>query len=75
MYSALFHLQYPRGPLEQGTEPTTAPRAPQHKWLPTAPGVCACSLRYVSALDGLNAEHKFRVWVTTMSHHLLHRDV
>ncbi len=29
-----------RGALEQGTEPPTAPRAPQHKWLPTAPGVC-----------------------------------
>ncbi len=27
--------------LEQGTEPPTAPRAPQHKWLPTAPGVCS----------------------------------
>ncbi len=26
--------------LEQGTEPPTAPRAPQ-RWLPTAPGVCA----------------------------------
>ncbi len=24
--------------LEQGTEPPTAPRPPQHKWLPTAPG-------------------------------------
>ncbi len=27
--------------LEQGTEPPTAPRASQHKWLPTAPGVCS----------------------------------
>ncbi len=27
--------------LEQGTEPPTAPRALQHKWLPTALGVCS----------------------------------
>ncbi len=26
---------------EQGTEPPAAPRAAQHKWLPTAPGVCS----------------------------------
>ncbi len=36
------HPQYHAwGFLEQGTEPPTAPRAPQHKWLPTAPGVCS----------------------------------
>uniref|UniRef100_A0A8C1TP71 Cell adhesion molecule DSCAM n=1 Tax=Cyprinus carpio TaxID=7962 RepID=A0A8C1TP71_CYPCA len=29
------------GALEQGTEPPTAPRAPQHKWLPIAPGMCS----------------------------------
>ncbi len=29
------------GVLEQGTKPPTAPRAPQHKWLPTAPDVCS----------------------------------
>ncbi len=39
------------GALEQGTEPPTAPRAPQHKWLPTAPGVC--SLLCVCTLGGL----------------------
>ncbi len=33
----------------------------QYKWLPTAPGVCVCSLLCVCTLDGLNAEHKFRV--------------
>ncbi len=38
------------GALEQGTEPTTAPRALEYKWLPTAPGVCSqcvcvCALR------------------------------
>ncbi len=58
-----------RGVLEQGTEPPTAPRAPQHKWLPAAPGVCSqcvcvSPLLCVCTLDGLNAEHKFRVWVT-----------
>ncbi len=73
MYSALsLHPQYHDwGVLEQGTEPPTAPRAPQHKWLPTAPGVClrcVCSLLWVCTLDGLNAEHKFRVWVTKLGH-------
>ncbi len=52
------HLQYHDwGALEQGFEPPTAPRAPQHKWLPTALDVCAL---------GLNAEHEFRVWVTIL---------
>ncbi len=54
---------------EQGTEPPTAPRAPQH-WLPTAPGVC--SLLCVCTLDGSNAEHKFRVWVTILGRMSLH---
>ncbi len=36
------HSQYPDwDALEQGTEPPTDPRAPQHKWLPIAPGVCS----------------------------------
>ncbi len=43
-----FHPQYHDwGAIEQDTEPPTAPRAPQHKWLPTAPGVysqCVCAL-------------------------------
>ncbi len=60
-----FHLQYHDwGNLEQGTEPPTAPRAPQHNWLPTAPGVC--SLLCVCALGWVNAEHEFRVWVTIL---------
>ncbi len=48
-----------QGALEQGTKPPTAPRAPQHKWLHTAPGVftvCVCvftSLKCVCTLDGL----------------------
>ncbi len=39
----------------------------QYKWLPTAPGVCVCgcvcvfTAVCVCTLDGLNAEHKFRV--------------
>ncbi len=61
MYSALSTFNTTT---EQGTEPPTAPRVPQHKWLPTAPGVCSrcvsvCSLLCVCILDGLNAEHKF----------------
>ncbi len=59
-----------RGALEQGTEPPTDPRAPQHIWLPTSPGVCSrcvcCSLLCVCTLDGLIAEHKFQVWVTIL---------
>ncbi len=64
--------------LEQGTEPTTAPWAPQQKWLPTAPGVCSlcvcvcvcvCVCFLLTAvcvhLDGINAEHKFQVWSCT----------
>ncbi len=74
---SLFTFQ--RDALEKGTEPPTAPQAQQHKWLPTAPGVCSllcvcvCSLMCVCTLDGINAEHEFSVWVTIlgrMSHHL-----
>ncbi len=48
----------------------------QYKWLPTAPGVCSrCVCVYVCVhccvcvctLDGLNAEHKFRVCHVTFS--------
>ncbi len=56
-------------PLSKAPNYSTAPRAPQHKWLPTAPGVCSqcvCSLLCVCNLDGLNAEPKFRVWVTIL---------
>ncbi len=31
-------------------------------------GVCVCSLLCVCTLDGINAEHKFRVWVTILGH-------
>ncbi len=45
MYSALSPPSIPRrGALEQGTKPPTAPWVPQHKWLPTAPGVCSLCL-------------------------------
>ncbi len=69
------HPQYhDLGALEQGIEPPTAPRAPQHKWLSTTPDVCvcvcvcvcACACACVCTLDGLNAEHKFQVSVTIL---------
>ncbi len=31
-------------------------------------GVCVCVCVCVSTLDGINAEHKFRVWVTILGH-------
>ncbi len=40
--------------LEQGTEPPTAPRAPQCR-LPTAPSVCTWM--------GINAENSFHCWL------------
>ncbi len=58
-----------RGALEQDTEPPTAPRAPQHKRLPTAPWVCSrfvCVQCCVCALGWVNVEHEFRVWVTLL---------
>ncbi len=46
----------------------------QYKWLPTAPGVCSrcvCVCVFtavcVCTLDGLNAEHKFRVCHVTFT--------
>ncbi len=47
----------------------------QYKWLPTAPGVCSRSVCVcvcvcvcgVCTLDGLNAEHKFRVCHVTFT--------
>ncbi len=60
--------------------PPLKPRAPpRHRtpnWLPTAPGVCSWCVCVFTAvcvhLDGLNAEHKFRVWVTILGHMSLH---
>ncbi len=46
-----------RGALEQGTEPPTAPRAPQHKWVCNH-GVCVCTLM-----------GKFRARIPSMGHH------
>ncbi len=61
--------------LEQGTEPPTAPRPPQH-WQPTAPGVCSrcVCVHYCVCmhLDGINAEHKFQVWVATLHIYILY---
>ncbi len=69
--SALFHLQYHDWgeTFEQDTEPPTVPRAPQQYGCPLL-RVCVHSV-YVH-LDGLNAEHKFRVWVTKSGHTSLH---
>ncbi len=53
--------------LEQGTEPPTAPQAPQH-WLPTAPGVCSrwvCVHCCVCALGWVNC----RAQIPSMGHH------
>ncbi len=58
-------------PFEQDNKPPTAPRAPQHKRLPTSPGVCSLLCVCVH-LDGLNAEHKFRIWVSILGHTSLH---
>ncbi len=70
MCSALFHLQYHDWvALEQDNKPPTPHQVPQHKCLPTAPGVCSrcvCSLLCVPTLDGLIAQHKFRVLVTIL---------
>ncbi len=74
------HPQYHNwGALEQGTKPPTAPRAPQHKMAAHCSGcvftVCMC----VCTLDGLIAEHEFRVWVTILSqmsrHFHFHNDI
>ncbi len=69
--SALFHLQYHDWgeTLEQDTEPPTAPRTPQHKWLPTAPGVCSrcvCVHYCVCALGWV----KCRAQILSMGHHI-----
>ncbi len=66
--------------LSKPPNPQLLPGRRSIKWLPTAPGVCSqrvcvcvCSLLCVCTLDVLNAEHKFRVWVTIlgrMSHYL-----
>ncbi len=72
MYNALFHLQYhDRGALEQGTEPPTAPRAPQHKWLPTAPGVCSQCVCVFTAVCVHLGWVKCRAWaqIPSMGNH------
>ncbi len=62
------HPQYHDwGALEQGTEPPTAPRAPQHKWLPTAPGVCSwCVFTAVCVHLGWD---KCRAQIPSIGHH------
>ncbi len=66
------HLQYHDcgETLEQAMEPPTAPRAPQQYGCPLL-WVCVFSAVCVH-LDGLNAEHKFRVCVNILGHTSLH---
>ncbi len=51
-----------RGTLEQGTEPSTAPRAPQHLmaslWSGCVFTVCVCSLQCLCTWM-VNSEHEF----------------
>ncbi len=59
-------------PLSKALNPQLLPRHRRIKWLTTPPGVCVCVCLYTTHccvcvhLDGLNAEHKFRVWVTIL---------
>ncbi len=49
------------------TKPPTAPWAPQHKWLPTAPGVCSrCVFTAVCVIFGWV---KCRARIPSMGHH------
>ncbi len=57
------------GALEQGTEPPTAPRAPQHKWLPTAPGVCSRCVWVFTAVCVHLGWVKCRARIPSMGHH------
>ncbi len=68
MYSALFTLNTTTEvPLSKAANPT-APRAPQHKWLPTVPGVCSRCVCVHCCVCALWMVHKFRVWVTILGH-------
>ncbi len=60
-------------PFSKAPNPKLLSGLPQHKWLPSPPGVC--SLLCVYTLDGLNAEHEFQVWVTILGRMSLHFDV
>ncbi len=54
------------------TEPPTAPRVPQHKWLPTAPGVCSrCVCVCVCVFTAMCVctwMGKCRAWIPSMGH-------
>ncbi len=71
MYSALSTLNTTTEmPLSKASNPQLFPG---HRSINGCPllrmcihGVGACSLLCVSTLHGLNAEHKFRVWVTIL---------
>ncbi len=71
MYSALSTFNTTTEvPLSKAPNPQLLP---EHRSINDCPllrvcvhGVCVCSLLCVCTLDGLNAEHKFRVWVTIL---------
>ncbi len=71
MYSALSTLNTTTEvPLSKAPNPQLLPG---HRSINGCPllrvcvhGVCVCSLLCVCNLDGINAEHKFRVWVTIL---------
>ncbi len=63
------HLQYHDGVLEQGTDPPTAPQAPQHKWLPTAPSVCSRCVCVFTAVCVCTWMGKCRARIPSMGHH------
>ncbi len=67
MYNALSPPSIPgRDALEQGTEP---PTAPQHKWLPTAPGVCSWCVCVFTAVCVHFGWVKCRAQIPSMGHH------
>ncbi len=69
-YTALSPSSLPRrDALEQGTEPPTAPRAPQHKWLPTTPGVCSQYACVFTAVCVYIVWVKCRAKIPKMGHH------
>ncbi len=71
MLSSTFNPMTEVETLEQGTKPPTVPRVPQQYGCPLL-RVCVHSVCVCVHMDGLNAEHKFRVWVTILGHTSLH---
>ncbi len=65
---SLHPLYHDWGTLEQGTDPSTAPRAPQHRWLSPAMGVCSRCL-YVPCCVCALGWVKCRARIQSMGHH------